>query len=96
VKKLRLGGISDIETANAFLPAFMADFNSRFAKVSARPDNLHRALNVTPDRLREVLCKREQPDVGQQLSVSYERTHAREERHLCRFVRQVCRHLRVC
>ncbi len=73
VKELRLAGISNIEVANAFLPAFMADFNEKFAKVPARPDNLHRALNVAPDRLRDVLCKREQRYVGQQLSFSYER-----------------------
>ena len=73
VKELRLARISDIESANAFLPAFTADFNERFAKVPARPDNLHRALNVAPDRLRDVLCKREQRYVGQQLSFSYER-----------------------
>jgi transposase len=73
VKELRLAGISGIEAANAFLPAFVADFNERFAKVPARPDNLHRALNLAPDRLRDVLCKREQRHVGQQLSFSYER-----------------------
>ncbi|GAA2821676.1 hypothetical protein EDC40_10335 [Aminobacter aminovorans] len=73
VKELRLAGISDIALANAFLPAFTADFNEKFAKVPARPDNLHRVLNVAPDRLRDVLCKREQRHVGQQLSFSYER-----------------------
>lgn len=73
VKELRLAGISDIETANAFLPAFTADFNERFAKVPARPDNLHRVLNVVPERLRDVLCKRELRCVSQQLSLSYER-----------------------
>src|SRR5690606_38166529 len=73
VKELRLVGISDIATANAFLPAFTTDFNERFAKAPARPDNLHRTLNVAPDRLRDVLCKREQRYVGQQLSFSYER-----------------------
>jgi len=73
VKELRLAGISDIAAANAFLPAFIADFNEKFAKVPARPDNLHRALNVAPHRLRDVLCKREQRYVGQQLSFSYER-----------------------
>lgn len=73
VKEPRLAGISDIEAANAFLPAFTSSFNEKFAKVPARPDNLHRALNVAPDRLRDVLCKREQRYVGQQLSFSYER-----------------------
>jgi transposase len=73
VKELRLAGISDIAAANAFLPTFVVDFNERFAKVPARPDNLHHALNMAPDRLRDVLCKREQRHVGQQLSFSYER-----------------------
>jgi hypothetical protein len=81
VKELRLAGISDIEAANAFLPAFVADFNERFAKIPARPDNLHRVLNLAPDRLRDVLCKREQRHVGQQLSFSYERKHIMLEKN---------------
>ena len=32
VKEMRLQGISTIAAGNAFLPAFMADYNSRFAK----------------------------------------------------------------
>src|SRR4029077_11985922 len=32
VKEMRLSGISTIEVGNAFLPAFMADYNRRFAK----------------------------------------------------------------
>jgi hypothetical protein len=33
---LRLRGINDLASANAYLPAFMADFNPRFA-VTASP-----------------------------------------------------------
>ncbi|MER9139131.1 ISNCY family transposase [Mesorhizobium sp. M0830] len=73
VKELRLAGISDIEEANAFLPAFTTSFNDKFAKIPTRPDNLHRVLNMPADRLRDLLCKREQRYVGQQLSFSYER-----------------------
>jgi hypothetical protein len=73
VKELRLAGISDIEAGNAFLPGFMERFNAKFARTPARPDNLHRSLNMSIDRLRDVLCKREQRYVGQQLSFSYER-----------------------
>ncbi len=73
VKELRLAGISDIPAGNAFLPGFMERFNRQFAKSPARPDNLHRSLNVEPDRLRDVLCWRDQRYVGQQLSFSYER-----------------------
>ena len=55
VKELRLAGISDMETANAFLPGFMGRYNAQFAKVPRRADNLHRPLNVEPDRLRDIL-----------------------------------------
>lgn len=73
VKALRLAGVSDIAAGNAFLPGFIARFNAQFARRPARPDNLHRPLNVEPDRLRDVLCWRDQRYVGAQLSFSYER-----------------------
>jgi hypothetical protein len=72
VKELRLAGIDDMAAGNAFLPGFMERFNAQFA-VAIRPENLHRPLNVVPDRLREILCKREQRYVGEQLTFSYER-----------------------
>ena len=42
VKELRLAGISTIEAANAFLPAFVQTYNARFAKPPARDRDLHR------------------------------------------------------
>jgi hypothetical protein len=39
----------------------------------ARPDDLHRPMNLPPDRLIEILCKREQRYVGEQLTFSFER-----------------------
>ena len=36
VKEMRLAGIASIEAGNAFLPAFMADYNARFAKPPSR------------------------------------------------------------
>ena len=73
VKELRLCGIDSMEAGNAFLPGFMEDYNARFAIVPARPDDLHRPLNLAPDRLTEILCKREQRYVGSQLTFSFER-----------------------
>ena len=73
VKELRLAGISDMETANAFLPGFMARHNAQFAKVPRRADNLHRPLNVEPDRLRDILCYRDERYVSSQLAFSYDR-----------------------
>jgi len=73
VKELRLAGIKGLEAGNAFLPGFMERFNARFAVSPARPDDLHRPLNVAPDRLRDILCWRERRHVGRQLTLCYER-----------------------
>ena len=73
VQELRLMGISDAETANAFLPGFVERYNSRFAKTPRRSDNLHRPLNVEPDRMRDILCQRDERYVGAQLTLSYDR-----------------------
>lgn len=34
VKELRLGGINDMASANVYLPAILADFNSRYYAVA--------------------------------------------------------------
>ncbi|KAA1185243.1 ISNCY family transposase [Rhizobium tropici] len=73
VKELRLAGIDTMEAGNAFLPVFMEDYNGRFAIAPARPDDLHRPMNLAPGRLQEILCKREQRYVGSQLTFSFER-----------------------
>ncbi|MCD7109460.1 ISNCY family transposase [Rhizobium sp. DKSPLA3] len=73
VKELRLAGIDSMESGNVFLPDFMEDYNARFAVVPARSDDLHRPMNLAPDRLTEILCKREQRYVGSQLTFSFER-----------------------
>ncbi len=73
VKELRLNGISDMEAGNAFLPEFMERYNFKFARVARRPDNLHRAMNIEPDRKADILCWREKRYVGQQLTFSYNR-----------------------
>src|SRR5215213_7475856 len=73
VKELRLAGVATMDEGNAFLPGFMERYNARFARIPARPADLHRPLDLTPDRLREILCRREQRYVGAQLTFSYER-----------------------
>ncbi|MGO4569877.1 ISNCY family transposase [Rhizobium sp. 2YAF20] len=73
VKELRLSGIDTMEAGNAFLPGFVEDYNERFAIIPTRPDDLHRPMNLAPDRLAEILCKREQRYVGSQLTFSFER-----------------------
>lgn len=73
VKDLRLAGISDMAAANAFLPGFMARYNAQFAKAPARADNLHRPLNLPPDRKADILCWRDQRYVDRQLTLRYDR-----------------------
>ena len=73
VKELRLAGVSELDAGNVFLAGFMERFNDRFSVCSAKPDNLHRPLQATPDRLSDILCHREQRYVGDQLTLSYDR-----------------------
>src|SRR3954462_12738902 len=74
VKELRLAKIGSIEAGKAVLPGFIERFHARFAVAPARPRDLHRPLlNLAPDRLRAILCRREMRHVGQQLTLSFER-----------------------
>jgi transposase len=72
VKELRLAGVCDMEAGDAFLPGFVERRNARFAKAPHRSDDLHRALNVEPGRLRDILCCRDERQVGNQLAFSCE------------------------
>ena len=54
-------------------PGFVERYSARFAKAPHRPDDPHRALNVAPDRLRDILCYRDERYVGRQLAFSYDR-----------------------
>jgi transposase len=72
VKELRLAGVSTIEAANAFLPAFMADHNARFAKEPRRPEDLHRPAPGAAD-LDEVLVVREERTVSASLTLHYDK-----------------------
>ena len=79
VKELRLASISSMETGNAFLPGFMDRYNAKFAKAPPRSDNLHRALNIEPDRLSEVFCLRDQRYVSKDLTLKYDRKRIKLE-----------------
>jgi len=63
VAELRLRGLATREAANAFLPEFLADFNSRFAQAPADP---------------VAVWRRPPPDFANQLSCRYERVVARD------------------
>ena len=72
VKELRLAGVTGISAGNEYLPGFVQRFNERFAVSPARTGDLHRPLNLTPARLKEILCWHEKRYVSDQLGISYE------------------------
>jgi transposase len=72
VKELRLEGISSIDSANAFMPRFIEDYNARFAKEPRNAHEAHRALRADED-LDLVFCWRELRKVTKALTLHYER-----------------------
>ncbi|HTJ92396.1 MAG TPA: ISNCY family transposase, partial [Pararobbsia sp.] len=73
VKELRLRGIDTKEAANAYAPAFMADYNARFAKPARSTFDAHRPLREDED-LDRILTWRVLRKVTNVLTVQYDRT----------------------
>jgi hypothetical protein len=73
VKELPLHAVCDMHAGNDFLPEFMNRFNEKFSVAAAKPEDLHRRLSLSHDRLSDILCHREQRHVGQQLTLAYDR-----------------------
>jgi len=72
VKELRLRGISTIEAANAWAPAFMAAYNARFGKPPKSAFNAHRPVRADED-LDLLFTWRELRRVTKSLTVQYDR-----------------------
>ena len=70
VKAMRLEGIATIAEANAFLPAYMAQHNARFAKPAFDARDLHRPL-ASHDDMRVVMVWREERAVTRSLALHY-------------------------
>lgn len=70
VKELRLQGISDMETANSFLPEFREDYNRRFAVVPRSSHNAHRPLPKA-DHLELILTHQETRTLSKNLSIQF-------------------------
>ena len=49
VKELRLAGVSDVAQANALLPAFIEQYNARFARAPFSSSDVHRPLGAHDD-----------------------------------------------
>ncbi len=72
VKELRLAGARDLAAGNALLPAFMADYNKRFAKPAANGKDLHRPLRVGDD-LEDAFAWREERTLSRALTLQYDK-----------------------
>ena len=72
VKELRLAGVSSMAMANAWLPGFIAAYNTRFGRDPANAKDLHRPLTQTDD-LDEILAWREERTVTRNLTLHYDR-----------------------
>lgn len=72
VKELRLQGVSDIESANAFLPTFLAAYNARFAKAPVSPVDAHRPLLHTPAELALILSLHHRRRLSKDLAFQFQ------------------------
>jgi hypothetical protein len=72
VKEMRLAGISTIEAGNAFLPAFMEDYNRRFAKTPFSDKDVHRPL-TEQDVVDDAFAWKEERTVSQSLTLQYDK-----------------------
>jgi len=71
IKAMRLDGISDMRSANAYVPTYLAAHNARFARVAANPKDLHRALSEHHD-VTSAMCVKETRKVTNNLDLRYE------------------------
>ncbi len=65
IKSMRLESIATIEQANAFLPRFIADHNTRFAVAAADAEDVHRSIEGF--RLDDILCRHDERVVTRNL-----------------------------
>jgi hypothetical protein len=72
VKQMRLSGIDTIAAGNAFLPAFMEQYNARFAKAPFDDRDVHRTLVAGHDDLDDAFAWKEERTVSMNLTLQYD------------------------
>jgi len=72
VKEMRLLGICDIETANAYLPTFLEDHNNRFAVDAQSSENAHRKILPTNEEMNLIFSYQDERKLSKNLEISYE------------------------
>lgn len=74
IKELRLQGISNVNEANAFLPMFIEDYNSKFAKIPLNEKDLHRSLTeVELNSMEDIFCWQEDRSLSNNLTLQYDK-----------------------
>lgn len=72
VKEMRLAGLHDQASANAWLPSFMTDFNRRFAVKAAVPQDAHVPYAGKGKNLQRILSVQVQRCLSKNLSCQFE------------------------
>jgi hypothetical protein len=72
VKEMRLRGISDKETANAYLPEFIEDYNRRFSVEPKDTRDRHRRELPEPEVLDLIFSIQDKRTLSKNLEMSYE------------------------
>jgi transposase len=70
VIELRLAGITDLDTANAFLTSFIPRFNKRFAVEPGDPETAFRPA-PSPDMLSRIICFKEERKASNGSTISF-------------------------
>lgn len=70
IKEMRLRGISDMQAASAYAPAFIAFWNARFARPPRKPEDAHRPWIAGIEALDEALARREERRLSKALNFS--------------------------
>lgn len=74
VKELRLRGLSDIDSANTFLPEFIADYDRRFAVTPISSADAHRPVVHSARALDLLLCEHSERTLSKNLTLQYRNT----------------------
>jgi len=72
VKEMRLKDINTIEDANAYVPVFMEEFNTKFSKQPRNPKDMHRPLSKH-DSLDGAMCHKAQRTLSGSLTLRYDK-----------------------
>jgi Homeodomain-like domain len=71
IKEMRLAGINDMDSANAWLPIYIKDFNKRFAVKPKDATDAHLAYSGTPVDLSRTLSVQVKKTLSKNLSCQY-------------------------